>query len=73
MIENPKKGIMSPDDLPHKELMKTCLPYLGPFVSAPTDWTPLTNWDNWFRNYGLPVPPKEDTWQFSSFWHKRPF
>lgn len=41
MIRNPREGVNLPDDLPHDEILEVARPYLGPFVSEPTDWRPL--------------------------------
>lgn len=35
MIRNPNSGILLPDDVPHTEVLKYALPFLGPFVSKP--------------------------------------
>jgi len=43
MMENPKKGINLPDDLPHDFVLDIAKPYLGDFISMPSDWTPLKN------------------------------
>jgi homospermidine synthase len=67
MIRNPNKGVCVPDDLPHEEIMETALPYLGPFVSRPSDWTPLKNRVELFARFGKPVPPPDDVWQFETF------
>ncbi len=67
MIKNPTQGVCVPDDLPHREILMTAKPYLGPFVSQPVDWTPLKNWDSSFERYGTPRPPEEDVWQFNTF------
>ena len=58
MIRNPTEGVKLPDDLPHEEVMEIARPYLGPFVSEPSDWRPLpedsvSDWD--------------DLWQFETF------
>ena len=47
--------------------METALPYLGPFVSHPSDWTPLKNQVELFARFGKPVPSAEDVWQFETF------
>jgi homospermidine synthase len=67
MIRNPRKGVCVPDDLPHEEIMETALPYLGPFVSTPSDWTPLKDRVELFARFGKPLPPPEDVWQFETF------
>lgn len=67
MIKNPNEGVKVPDDLPYKEILEVAKPYLGPFISQPTDWTPLKNRVNFFRGYGDPDPTEEDLWQFATF------
>ena len=41
MIENPGEGVCVPDDLPHEYVLGISKPYLGKFISMPSDWTPL--------------------------------
>ncbi|MDA0591003.1 MAG: saccharopine dehydrogenase NADP-binding domain-containing protein [Planctomycetota bacterium] len=58
MIRNPDEGVNLPDDLPHEEVMEFAMPYLGPFVSEPSDWRPLS--DNSVNDW-------DDLWQFETF------
>jgi len=67
MIENPKKGVCVPDDLPHEYILGISKPYLGPFMSEAVDWTPLQNRQNLYLEYGYTPPKDEDVWQFSTF------
>jgi homospermidine synthase len=67
MIHNPRKGVCVPDDLPYQEILETAAPYLGPFVSQPVNWTPLTNRVDLFARFGRPRPAAEDVWQFETF------
>jgi homospermidine synthase len=67
LLENPSRGVCLPDDLPHGEILAHALPYLGPFVSRPVDWTPLKGWTDPFTGYGRRRPEPEDVWQFSTF------
>ncbi|HEY3325270.1 MAG TPA: saccharopine dehydrogenase C-terminal domain-containing protein [Planctomycetota bacterium] len=67
MIKNPTMGVCVPDDLPHREILATARPYLGPFVSQAVDWTPLKNAASHFERYGHAKPPEEDVWQFNTF------
>jgi homospermidine synthase len=58
MIRNPTEGVNLPDDLPHEQIMEIARPYLGPFVSEPSDWRPrpedsVSDWN--------------DLWQFETF------
>jgi len=67
MINNPNEGVLVPDDLPHEEILKWAMPYLGPFVSKPVDWTPLKNRVDLYEKFSKPRPKDEDAWQFESF------
>ncbi len=58
MIRNPTEGFNLPDDLPHDEILEVALPYLGPFVSEPSDWRPMPE-DS--------VKDWDDLWQFETF------
>ena len=40
-MENPKCGIVEPDEMDYKRPLDICMPYLGTVVGAYTDWTPL--------------------------------
>lgn len=66
MLENPKKGINLPDDLPHDFVLKIAKPYLGNFISTPSDWTPVKNRTVYFKENPASVPHK-DPWQFENF------
>jgi len=67
MIENPNKGLCIPDDLPHDYVLKIAKPYLGKFVSEPSDWTPLKNYKLFFKENPERNLVKEDVWQFKNF------
>jgi homospermidine synthase len=67
MIENPRKGLKLPDDLPHDYILDIARPYLGKFVSEPSDWTPLSNYQVFFKenpNYQL---DRKNLWCFKNF------
>ncbi len=66
MIENPNKGICLPDDLPHDFVLDIAKPYLGDFVSTPSDWTPLKNRVVYFKENPA-SKPASDVWQFENF------
>ena len=66
MIEYPHEGLCSPEDLPHDYVLKIAKPYLGEFVSVPSDWTPLKNKKVYFKE-NLANEPEEDVWQFRNF------
>ena len=66
MIENPRRGLNLPDDLPHDFVLDVAKPYLGDFISTPSDWTPLKNRVTYFKeNPASQTHP--DPWQFENF------
>lgn len=67
MLENPERGVVVPDDLDHDYILEMCKPYLGKFISTPSDWTPLKHYSNFFRTYNKPQLDLEDPWQFKNF------
>ena len=66
MIENPREGLCTPEDLPHDYVLKIAIPYLGKFLSIPSDWTPRKNRKIYFKE-NLANLPDDDTWQFRNF------
>jgi homospermidine synthase len=67
MLDNPRRGLCVPDDLPHEFVLGVSKPYLGTFVSTPSDWTPLKHYTNFFRGYNQPQLDTSDPWQFKNF------
>ena len=67
MIENPARGVLVPDDLPHDYVLKISKPYLGKWISKPSDWTPLKHRTNVFGAYSKPDLDLADPWQFKNF------
>ena len=67
MIENPRKGLNLPDDLPHDFVLDIAKPYLGEFVSVPSDWTPLKNRKVYFKENPANKYDTGDVWQFKNF------
>jgi homospermidine synthase len=66
MLENPREGIKAPEDLPHDFVLDIAKPYLGKFISTPSDWTPLKNRKIFFKeNPAVKYDP--DPWQFENF------
>ncbi len=62
-MENPRRGIVEPDDMDHARIMAIGRPYLGEIVGAYSDWTPL-------EGRGALFPETVDTsdpWQFLNF------
>lgn len=66
MIDNPRKGLNLPDDLPHDFVLDIAKPYLGDFISTPSDWTPLKNRVVYFKENPA-NQPHPDPWQFANF------
>ncbi len=67
MIQHPLEGVRVPDDLPHEFILKTAKPYLGRWISKPSDWTPLKGRDTTFAKYNKPDLDLKDPWQFKNF------
>lgn len=55
MAKNSNKGFCVPENLPHHEILKIANLYLGPCLSAQTNWAPLPNKDHFGR------------WEFENF------
>ena len=62
-LNNPNDGYLEPEDLPHEEILKIAVPYLGPMASVQSDWTPLEDRNVLFRQ---PLDP-EHPWRFENF------
>ena len=56
-----------PDDLPHDYILKISKPYLGKWISKPSDWTPLKHHTNVFNGHNNPQIDLDDPWQFKNF------
>jgi homospermidine synthase len=67
MIDNPRKGILVPDELPFGEILEVASSYLGPCPSVRTSWTPLESRSRLFGKWGAPSVDAADLWQFASF------
>ncbi|MBI2094871.1 MAG: homospermidine synthase [Candidatus Omnitrophica bacterium] len=67
MIDHPRSGFRLPDDIDYRRILEMAIPYLGPFVSEPVDWTPLKHLNTKYTKYDIPRIREEDVWQFTSF------
>ena len=67
MLENPRRGMCVPDDLPHEHILATSKPYLGRFLSLASDWNPLKHYSNAFQGFNRPQLDRSDPWQFKNF------
>jgi homospermidine synthase len=63
-LENPKRGIVEPEDLDFRRILQIATPYLGIVHGKYTSWTPLGGRKN-------PLFPEDistdDPWQFKNF------
>ena len=67
ILENPDRGVLVPDDLPHEFVLGMARPYLGRNLSVPSDWTPLKGRASVFEGYNRPDLDPADPWQFKNF------
>jgi homospermidine synthase len=67
MIQNPLRGVVAPDDLPHDFILRVARPYLGSFISTRSDWTPLSALSRTFDGYDNRDFDQRDPWQFRNF------
>jgi homospermidine synthase len=61
-MENPKRGIVEPDEMDFKRTLGICMPYLGKVVGEYTDWTPLSQRGELFAE----DLDTTDPWQFKN-------
>lgn len=67
MIENPTRGICVPDILPYDRILRMARPYLGKFVSEPSDWTPFKNYQIFFKENKRLYLDRKNPWCFQNF------
>ena len=67
MMENPCRGVCSPEQLPHEFVLGVANPYLGNCLSLPADWTPLREASRPFGDGWGPAYDYGDPWQFKNF------
>ena len=67
MIENPRKGVCEPEDLPHEQVLDVAKPFLGTFVSEASDWTPFKNYQVFFPENPTSLLDKKNPWCFNNF------
>ena len=62
-VENPRRGVIDPDEMDFERVMEVASPYLGKLVGSYSNWTPLVD-------RGVLFPEDIDTadpWQFKNF------
>lgn len=62
-LENPRAGILEPDEISFERILQITRPYLGELVGVYTDWTPLLGRGTLFDE----DIDKSDPWQFQNF------
>lgn len=66
MIDNPNKGVCVPEDLPYEYILKIAKPYLGKFISTKSDWTPVNDFYQYFKENPNSQMSK-NIWSFENF------
>jgi homospermidine synthase len=61
-LENPRRGIVEPDEMDFRRILEICQPYLGETVGVWGDWTPLQDRARLFPEDIDPTDP----WQFKN-------
>jgi homospermidine synthase len=61
-IENPKAGVIEPDEMDFRRNLEVCMPYLGPVVGVYGEWTPLARRGELFEE----DLDRSDPWQFKN-------
>jgi homospermidine synthase len=62
-MENPKAGVVEPDDIDYRRVLDIADPYLGEVLGEYTDWTPLKD-RGWLFEEEV---DRADPWQFKNF------
>jgi len=61
-MENPRRGIVEPDEMDFARILEICRPYLGEVVGVWGDWTPLRDREALFPE----DLDRDDPWQFKN-------
>src|SRR5690349_10135120 len=62
-LENPNRGIVEPEEIPHDRILEIGAPYLGQLHGQYSNWKPTDN-----RGVLFPEDvDKSDPWQFKNF------
>jgi homospermidine synthase len=61
-MENPRRGIVEPDEMDFERNLAICMPYLGTVVGEYTNWTPLEQRGELFKE----DLDTSDPWQFKN-------
>jgi len=61
-MENPRCGLVEPDEMDFQRNLDICMPYLGPVVGEYSDWSPIAGRGELFTE----DLDREDPWQFKN-------
>jgi homospermidine synthase len=61
-MENPRCGLVEPDEMDFQRNLDICMPYLGPVVGEYSDWTPIDQRGELFAE----DIDRDDPWQFKN-------
>ena len=70
MLENPKKGVVRPEDLDTDFVLTIAKPYLGTFISQEFEWAPDKNYINGYKEREDAELDKNNLWAFQNFLFK---
>lgn len=62
-LENPRAGMVEPDEMDHQRILEICRPYLGDMVGVYSGWTPIEDRERLFPE----DIDRRDPWQFKNF------
>jgi homospermidine synthase len=62
-LQNPRRGVVEPEDLPFDRILALCRPYLGQLGGTFSAWTPLQD-RGWLFEEDV---DRSDPWQFGNF------
>ena len=70
MLENPKRGVVRPEDLDTDFVLQIAKPYLGTFISKEFEWTPAKNYKNSYAERKDNDLDEKELWAFENFLFK---
>ena len=62
-LENPRRGVVEPEEMDFERILELAKPYLGTLVGEYSDWTPLEHRGELFEE----DLDRDDPWQFKNF------
>ncbi|MCM8790468.1 MAG: saccharopine dehydrogenase NADP-binding domain-containing protein [Candidatus Omnitrophica bacterium] len=69
-IEHPNEGLKVPEEISHEYVLDIARPYLGEFISIPSDWTPFRNYQLFFKENPYFYLDSKNPWSFKNFLFK---